>query len=634
MTVRYFTTPIYYVNDRPHIGHAYTTVLADVAARYARRLGHETTFLTGTDEHGQKVQQAAAARGLAPRAHVDELHVAFRAMCENLGTTHDRFIRTTDADHVVVVQGALQRLWDQGLIESRRYGGWYSVSEERFFPEKDLVEGKDPVGKKPVEWVEEENFFFKMSLYRERLIAHIEGNPGCIVPAYRAQEVLGFLRQPLEDLCISRPKTRLAWGIELPFAKDYVTYVWFDALLNYLTGIGYPDGDWRERWAESTHLIGKDILTTHTVYWWSMLMALEVPVPKRVLAHGWWLMGDAKMSKSSGNVVSPLGLADVYGVDVFRYFLLREMVIGQDASFSEEALVRRNNAELADDLGNLVNRVLSLVERRFDNRVPEPGPEQPLDVEVLASIRGLEATVSEAVEGLMLHKAVDSCAALVRRLNRYVNETVPFTVAKTDLPRAGAILHVVLSALAELSWWLEPVMPRAMAELRRRLGADGRSLVAGASIDKGAVLFPKHELPEAPVPAAESPTPTAAPPAPPAAPAPQAPQEGVALIGFDDFAKVALRVAEVLVAERVKGSDKLLRLEVDLGSERRQIVAGIAKAYAPEQLVGKRLVVVANLAPRKIFGLDSQGMVLAAKHGDALVVLCPDGPTPSGATVS
>lgn len=500
----YLTTPIYYVNDRPHIGHAYTTILADVMARMHRQLGREVFLLTGTDEHGQKVQRAADARGLDPKTHVDELHASFKNLWPELGVEFGRFIRTTDRDHVAVVQGALQQLFDAGLIYATEYGGWYSVSEERFWTEKDLVDGKCPISGKPVEWIEEKNYFFKMGQFRDDLVAHIEANPDFIRPAFRRNEVLGFLREPLQDLCISRPKARLSWGIELPFDTEYVTYVWFDALLNYLTGIGYPDDpEWRSWWAGATHLIGKDILTTHCVYWTTMLFALGVPLPAGLVAHGWWLMGDAKMSKSTGNVVDPLGLKDRYGVEVFRYFLMREMSVGQDASFSEAGLVTRNNTELGNALGNLANRTLNLVEKRFEAAVPAyVAPASPddraVDDALLASADALAGVVEAHVAEFQVHKAVIACMDLARDANKYLNDTAPFKVVKEDPARAGAILHVVLRALREIAFWLRPVMPAAMSELLRRIGATGAdaTLTEGAPVEKGEVLFPQFEPPE------------------------------------------------------------------------------------------------------------------------------------------
>ncbi len=635
----YLTTPIYYVNDRPHIGHAYTTILTDAVARWHRLLGYEAVFfLTGTDEHGRKVQQAAENRGLSPQAHVDELHQSFKALWPELHIGHDRFIRTTEAEHRVVVQGALQQLYDRDLIYAKEYGGWYSVSEERYWTEKDLVDGKCPASGNPVEWIEERNYFFKMGQYRDRLVEHIEANPGFIQPAYRANEVLGFLRQELQDLCISRPKSRLSWGIELPFDSDYVTYVWFDALLNYLTGIGYPDGpDWESWGAGCTHFLGKDILTTHAVYWTTMLMALDVPLPKRLIAHGWWLMDSGKMSKSKGNVVDPLALKDRYGVEVFRYYLMREMSVGLDANFSEAALVTRNNTELANALGNLANRTLNMIEKRFDGNVPAydtPVPDE--DDELIAATGALATQLGELVEGFQIHRAVDACMSLARAANKYLNDTVPFKVVKTDPARAGSILNVVLRAIREAAYWLQPVMPETMAELIRRVGASSGEVEVGSPVEKGSVLFPQFDVPSEDVDEPEAMTKAKAKAKAKTKAKSKSKSESAEddTITFDEFMKVKLRVAHVLSAEKVPKSDKLLRLEVDLGDETRQVVAGIAQHYEPEQVVGKRVVLVANLKPRKIFGLESQGMILAARDGEALFAVSPDGEPSPGSGVS
>jgi len=350
----YITTPIYYVNDAPHIGHSYTTVLADILTRFHKLIGYQTFFLTGTDEHGQKVQQAAAKRQVDPQAHVDEYNLRFKNLWNKMDIKYDYFIRTTDSDHKQFVRECLQKLWDKGEIYSKEYEGWYSVGEERFFSEEELVDGKDPISGRPVEWLKEKNYFFKMGMYQQRLITHLEKNPDWILPDYRRNEILGFLKQPLNDLCISRPKSRLSWGIPLPFDDEYVTYVWFDALINYVSGVRdrtYENGE--PIWPASYHLIGKDILTTHCVYWPTMLMALEIPLPKHVLAHGWWLTGGSKMSKSSGTGVNPMDYMEQFGVDAFRYFLAREMVVGQDCTFSDDAFKRRINSDLANDLGNV-----------------------------------------------------------------------------------------------------------------------------------------------------------------------------------------------------------------------------------------------------------------------------------------
>ena len=629
---RYQTTPIYYVNDRPHIGHAYTTILADAVTRWHQMLGRETFFLTGTDEHGQKVQRAAEDRGVTPQEHCDEYHEAFKSLWPLLHIEHNRFIRTTDADHVQTVQKTMADLFERGLIYLKQYGGWYSVSEERFWTEKDLVDGKCPASGNAVEWIEERNYFFRMSQFQQQLIDHIRENPDFIRPEYRCNEVLGFLRQPLEDLCVSRPKSRLSWGIELPFDTEYVTYVWFDALLNYLTGIGYPDSpDWEGWWAESTHIIGKDILTTHCVYWTTMLMGMGVPLPRHLVAHGWWLMADSKMSKTKGNVVDPMALKDRYGVEVFRYYLLREMSVGQDASFSEEGLVRRNNTALANDLGNLLSRTLSIVEKRFEGKVPaysKPGPE---DAEILAARDALRDEVMERVEAFQTHRALEACMNVVRSLNRYVNSTAPFKVVKTDPERAGSILYVVLSALREAAWWLKPAMPTTMAELLRRIGAppDGSELVAGAPVEKGTPLFPRFDLPST---GEEADAPAEAEPKKAKKAAAKEVPEGI--VAFEDFAKLDLRVAQIISAEAVEGAKKLLKLSVDLGDSTRQVVAGIALSYEPDALVGKRVVLLANLAPRKIFGIESRGMLLAAQDGDNLFLIGPDGYASAGASVS
>ncbi len=368
----YLTTPLYYVNDIPHIGHAYTTTLADVISRYHKLYGYDVFLMTGTDEHGQKVQQAATKREVDPQTHVDEYNVRFKDLWTKMNIDYDFFIRTTQEDHKACVKEQLQKLYDQDLIYSELYAGWYSVGEERFFGEEELVDGKDPISGREVEWLEEKNYFFKMGSYQKQLIAHIENNPGFIVPEFRANEVLGFLKNNLRDLCISRPKSRLEWGIPLPFDEDYVTYVWFDALLNYYSGVkGRKFKDGTDMWPANFHLIGKDILTTHSVYWITMLMALEIPLPKHILAHGWWMNGGAKMSKSGGTAIDPIPYMDKFGVDSFRYYVIRDMVLGNDASFTDEAFERRINSELANDLGNGLNRVHKLLSKNFDNIIPE-----------------------------------------------------------------------------------------------------------------------------------------------------------------------------------------------------------------------------------------------------------------------
>ena len=628
----YITTPIYYVNGKPHIGTAYTSVLADTCARYRRLLGAESYMLTGTDEHGQKVQQAADARGLAPLAHCDDLHVAFKELLTGLHVDNQDFIRTTEPRHVSVVQAVLQKLWDAGDIYARDYEGWYSTSVERFWTEKDLVDGRCPESGDEVKKIKERNYFFKMSKYEGKLRDHIQANPDFLRPAHRANEVLGFLDKGLEDLCISRPKSRLAWGIEIPFAPDYVTYVWFDALLNYVSAIEYGgESDAFDRWwPHCHHLIGKDILTTHAVYWTTMLLAMEVPLPKSIIAHGWWMLSDAKMGKSVGNAIDPLDLREIYGADVIRYFLMRDMVIGLDAEFTQEALVRRNNSDLANDLGNLARRAAGLVDRYFDGKVPDRGGD-PGDDEapVLEALNGLKDQLPGLIEEFKIHAAIEETLQLVRRLNKYMSDTAPYKTIKTDAVAAGRSLYTVLEGLRHAATLLSPVMPEKMRELLAGIGADPEpvtlgelswgALEPGSSVNMQQGLFPRAEIQE---------------PEAPAEPAPAEKNEeaeAMDTISFDDFLKVDLRVATVLTCEKVEGADRLLRFEVDLGAEKRQVVSGIAEHFAPESLVGRQVVMVVNLAPRKIRKIESQGMLLTAEDADGgLKLLGPGAPVPPG----
>ena len=507
--VFYITTPIYYVNDRPHIGHAYCTVLADVLARFHRRFGVETWFLTGVDEHGQKVEEAARKRGMTPQQHCDEMQAHFRDLWPTLDVTNDDFIRTTEPRHERVVQEALQRLWDRGEIYRGEYEGFYSPRVEKFFTEEELVDGKCPETGGEVFRIKEGNYFFRMSKYQDRLVRHLKDHPDCIRPESRRNEVLGFLAKPLQDLCISRPKSRLSWGIPLPFDPEYVTYVWFDALLNYCSAIGlYHDMDRFNRlWPNVTHLIGKDILTTHSVYWTTMLMALELPLP-RIVAHGWWLIDRTKMSKSLGNVVNPLSMKDKYGTDALRYFLMREMVVGLDADFSEEAFLKRNNFDLANDLGNLANRLVKFAERSMGGVVPPRGEGSgtPHDEDLRAMAEALPGKVRDLVGDLRVEQAVEATIALVRRVNRYVAETEPFKVVRTDPARAGAAVWAALEGLRFALNCLWPVMPAKCEALLQAIGAgapvatlsalEWGGLPAGGRLVLDAPPFPRFEMPE------------------------------------------------------------------------------------------------------------------------------------------
>ncbi len=499
------TTPIYYVNDEPHLGHAYTTILADVLARYARLRGQETFFLTGTDEHGQKVQQAAQRRAVPPQAHADEMVVRFQQAWQRLHIANDDFIRTTQPRHVRVVQTILQDLWQRGEIYRGEYAGWYCVPDERFWTEKDLVDGNCPDCGRPVEQIVEANYFFRMGQYQGWLVDYITRRPTFIQPESRRNEVLGFLRQPLGDLCISRPASRLGWGIPLPFDPDYVTYVWFDALINYVTATGYLSDDARfaHLWPHTRHLIGKDILITHSVYWPTMLHAAGLPQPHSIFAHGWWVIQGAKMSKSLGNVVKPLDLADVYGVDAFRYFLMRDMTIGRDADFDPDALRNRYQADLANDLGNLLHRLVNMTVRYCEGRIPRPG--QPTDEETVLRQRAT-ALVDETlgrVADMALNDALAGVMDVVGETNRYLERTAPWAVAKRgDGERVATILYTAAETLRLAALLLQPVLPERMAELWCCLGwqppqslGDGLAwglLEAGAPVVAGPPLFPRE----------------------------------------------------------------------------------------------------------------------------------------------
>lgn len=644
----YITTPIYYVNDLPHIGHAYTTILADVLARYHRLLDVPTWFLTGTDEHGQKVQEAADKNGLTPLEQCDRTVVRFQALWKKLEITHDDFIRTTEERHQSMVRKALQELYDRGEIYGADYEGWYCVPCERFFMEKDLAAGGVcPDCQRPVRKLVERNYFFKMSQYQAWLIEHIEQHPEFIQPAHRRQETLGFLRQPLNDLCISRPKSRLAWGIELPFDANYVTYVWFDALMNYVTAVGYgaDSATFAKWWPASYHLIGKDILTTHTVYWPTMLKALGVALPRSIFAHGWWLVGRDKMSKSLGNVVNPMAMCEQYGVDAFRYFLMAEMSLGNDASFTEEGFINRYNADLANDLGNLGSRVIKMVHRFLGGTFSAPVAPGPDEAELVKTTATAIESMQRHLTSMQLERGIAEVLAAVREGNRYFDKMAPWVLAKqgktAELQR---VLYSAAECLRIVSSLLFPVMPGKMTELRRALGlADGEieprlatlgtwgGLPAGRALSDVPPLFPRIEKTELKTePGTERQTEANAKAGKTAGKKPVA---AVELIEIADFAKVSLKTAKILTAEPVPDADKLLKLLVDLGTEQRQIVAGIAKFYTPEQLAGKTIVVVANLKPAQLRGVESQGMLLAAKSGKELRLLTLDGDLAPGASV-
>jgi methionyl-tRNA synthetase len=639
VSVFYLTTPIYYVNATPHLGHAYTTIIADAMARYRRLRGDDVFLLTGTDEHGDKIAQAAAKAGVSPQAYADRIAGEFRKTWNELGLTYDRFIRTTEPEHEAVVQQILQKLWDAGEIYLGKYGGQYCFGCERFYTEKEIVDGQCPDHRTPLTYIEEENYFFRMSQYQGWLVDHIQKNPDLIRPERYRNEILGFLRDPLQDLSISRPRTRLEWGIPLPFDDRYVTYVWFDALINYLTGIGYPDAPgFKERWGHVQHLIGKDILKPHAIYWPCMLKAAGLDVFRHLNVHGYWGLGGGKMSKSIGNVVEALALKGKYGNDAFRYFVMREMVFGLDADFSEEAFVARLNADLANDLGNLVSRATTMIVNFGGGRIPtEPDETTRARLKGLGAIPDLKHEfevvvmpwVNTAMDEFKFHRALEVLWIFIGHVNRYVDVAQPWTLAKdaAKRPILDAVLYDLGQSLHVLGIALAPFLPEAAAKIRSALAHTGEphlsdarlgGLPAGTTVAKLSNLFPRIDEKKATPAPAGAVTPVGA----------DSPRIPVA-----DFGKIELRVAEVLAAEPVPKSKKLLKLTVSLGDEQRTIVAGIAEHYAPADLVGKKVVVVANLEPAKLMGVESNGMLLAGSAGGALGVLTLDRDLPPGARV-
>ncbi len=638
----YVTTPIYYVNDKPHIGHSYTTVLADVLARYHRLLGTPTFFLTGTDEHGQKVEKAAKEHNMTPQEQCDSTSPRFQELWKKLEISNDDFIRTTQERHKVVVRKILQDLFDRDLIYKAEYEGRYCIPCERFFTDKDLEEGKCPDCGRETDEITEANYFFRMSNYQEWLIDYINTHPDFIQPSFRANETLGFLKQPLGDLCISRPKSRLSWGIELPFDPDYVCYVWFDALINYISGIGYGanDKEFEKWWPVSYHLIGKDILTTHTVYWPTMLKAIGLELPETIFAHGWWLVGKDKMGKSLGNVVNPMDMAEKYGVDAFRYFLMAEMSLGQDASFSEEIFVERYNSDLANDLGNLLSRVIKMTLKQCGGRLPQPGELTPAEEEFQNAVTEAVTNMPEALRTMKLERGLEAVMNAVRAGNRYLEQTAPWTLAKQgDTVRLGTVLHTAAEVLHVISSLLYPVMPQKMAELRYTLGIPEEKLndaklpgepgysplPAGQQVNDIKSLFPRIQ-PEEKKQAEKKPERKSE-------KMPEQTENTDNLVTIDEFFKTELKTAKVLEAERVEGTDKLMKLQIDVGGESRQLVAGVAQFYTPEDIIGKTIVIVANLKPAKIRGVESQGMLLAAKSKDGLKLVTVDSDCESGISV-
>ena len=653
----YITTPIYYVNDLPHIGHSYTTIACDVMARYKRLAGFDVYFLTGTDEHGQKIERMAESKGVDPKQYCDGIAGAFRKLWERLDISNDGFIRTTDDEHVARVQKIFRKIYDNGDIYKGKYEGWYCTPCESFWPEGQLVNGNCPDCGRKVEWTEEEAYFFRLSKYADRLLKLYEDNPNFIQPATRKNEMVAFIKGGLEDLCVSR--TTFKWGIQVDFDPGHVVYVWIDALSNYITKLGFPDeagGLFARYWPADFHVVGKEIVRFHSVIWPALLMSMGVELPKSVFGHGWWTAEGEKISKSKGNMIDPGQYIDEFGSDQIRYFVLREISFGQDGDFSRLNFLHRTNAELANDLGNLLSRATAMIGKFFDGFVPIQGEFADIDREFEPLAAEVLENYKAAMDQMDFQGAFAEALRLVGRANKYIDETAPWVLAKDDSGKArlGTVLYNVAETCRVASILFSPVLTKGAPQIWRQLGLDGTpqeaglaaakwgGLVPGTEVRRGEPVYPRidvkavldkdaaekkakleEEIRQKAIPAAKK--------AESAAPAPN-PDEPMPLIAIDDFAKIELRTAEVVAAERIEGSDKLLKLQVSVGGKPRQIVAGIAKHYKPEELVGKFIVIVANLQPAKLRGNVSEGMLLAASTPDhsELAVLTIDRPVPSG----
>ncbi|MDM0464081.1 methionine--tRNA ligase [Clostridium perfringens] len=620
----YITTPIYYPSTNLHIGNTYTTVAADAIARFKRLTGHEVMFLTGTDEHGQKIERIANEKGITPKEHVDEIVAGIKDLWKMMNISYDKFIRTTDDYHVKAVQEIFKKLYDQGDIYKDSYEGLYCTPCESFWTETQLVNGNCPDCGRPVEKAKEEAYFFKMSKYADRLIQYIEEHPDFIQPESRKNEMLNnFLRPGLQDLCVSR--TSFTWGIPVSFDEKHVIYVWIDALSNYITALGYGQENqelYNKFWPADVHLIGKDILRFHTIYWPIMLMALGLELPKQVFGHGWLLVDGGKMSKSKGNVVDPVVLVNMFGADAVRYYLLREIPFGSDGLFNNEIFIKKVNTDLANDLGNLLSRTIAMVYKYFDGVIQAPTCKEAIDDELINLALSTPGKVEASIDALKIPEALESIWTLISRANKYIDETTPWILAKDEekKERLGTVLYNLLETLRFVSVMISPFLTETSVKIDAQLNTkvttweslkEFNGTVAGDKVVKGDVIFPRIDVEEK-LAELEALKPAQVKPANEELVKNPIKEE----ITIDDFDKIDLRVVKVLECEPVKKAKKLLKLKVDLGGEERQVISGIAQYYKPEELVGKYVVLVANLKPVKLRGELSQGMILAAAPSD------------------